>query len=233
MRFPAKLEQATLLRRYKRFLADVRLPDSRELTIHCPNTGSMRSCSEPGSPVCFSTSDNPKRKYPHTLEMVWSGNTWIGVNTSRSNAIVAEALADGRIQGLQNFDILKREVKTSKGSRLDILLRSGKQKTYIEVKNCSLVENGCALFPDAVTVRGTKHLNELARLVKQGHSAVIFFLIQRGDADRFAPAAGIDPLYAETLSSVHGQGVKILAYRADVQPESIEIVKRLPVTLGQ
>jgi sugar fermentation stimulation protein A len=231
MRFSPMLQRATLLRRYKRFLADIRLPDGTELTIHCPNTGSMRSCSEPGSPVCFSTSDNPKRKYPHTLELVQSGDTWIGVNTSRTNAIVAEALMEGKISELQEFDELKREVKTSKGSRLDIMLQSGEEKTYIEIKNCSLVEQGCALFPDAVTARGTKHLNELARLAQQGNSAIIFYLIQRSDAERFAPAAAIDSLYAKTLSTVHEQGVKILAYQAEVQPESIEITRRLPVDL--
>ena len=232
MRFPVKLENGILLRRYKRFLADVRLPDGKSLTIHCPNSGSMRSCSESGSPVCFSTSENPKRKYPHTLEMVWNSATWVGVNTSRSNTIVAEALADGKIQELEGFEKLQREVKTSEGNRLDILLETGEKSTYIEVKNCSLVENGIALFPDAVTTRGTKHLQELCRLVEQGHRGVIFFLVQRGDADRFCPAATIDPLYARTLSSVHEQGVEILAYQAEVQPESIEIVRKLPVILG-
>ena len=231
MRFSPMLQRATLLRRYKRFLADIKLADGTELTIHCPNTGSMRSCSKPGSPVCFSTSDNPKRKYPHTLEMVKSGDTWIGVNTSRTNAIVAEALMEGKISELQEFDEIKREVKTSEGSRLDIMLRSGENKTYVEIKNCSLVEQGCALFPDAVTARGTKHLNELARLAQQGNSAIIFYLIQRCDAKRFAPAAAIDSLYAKTLSAVHKQGVKILAYQAEVLPESIEITRRLPVDL--
>ncbi len=232
MRFPINLEHATLLRRYKRFLADVRLPDGNMLTIHCANSGSMRSCSESGSPVCFSTSNNPKRKYPQTLEMVWNGETWIGVNTSRTNSIVAEALADGIIQELVNFDTLQREVNTSQGSRLDILLKTGEKKTYVEVKNCSLVENGIALFPDAVTARGTKHLKELCRLVKQGHRGVIFFLVQRSDAERFSPAMNIDLLYAKTLSSVHALGVEILAYQAQVQPESIEIVRKLPVILG-
>ncbi len=232
MRFPVKLEHGTLLRRYKRFLADVRLPDGKELTIHCPNSGSMRSCSESGSPVCFSTSENPKRKYPHTLEMVWNNGTWVGVNTSRSNTIVAEALADRKIQELEDFETLQREVKTFEGSRLDILLGTGQEKTYIEVKNCSLIENGIALFPDAVTVRGTKHLRELCRLVEQGHRGVIFFLVQRSDADRFSPATSIDPVYASTLSTVHRQGVEILVYQAEVKPESIEIVRKLPVILG-
>jgi sugar fermentation stimulation protein A len=231
MHFPVKLRPATLLRRYKRFLADVRLENGQELTIHCPNSGSMRSCSEPGSPICYSTSDNPKRKYPQTLEMVHNGTTWIGVNTSRTNAVVTEALEQGRIEELKKFDRLRREVQTSGGSRLDIMLEQGGKKTYVEVKNCSLVEDGCALFPDAITSRGTKHLLELARLVSAGHAGVIFFLVQRLDGHRFSPAAAIDPLYARTLSDVVQRGVKILVYQARVTPDSIEVVRPLPVML--
>lgn len=231
MRFPAPLSRAILVRRYKRFLADVRLDNGQELTIHCPNSGSMQSCSEPGSPVCYSTSDNPKRKYPNTLEMVHNGATWIGVNTSRSNEIVAEALRNGWIKELNQFDQLRKEIKTSEGSRLDLLLERGAEKIYIEIKNCSLAEDRCALFPDAVTSRGTKHLTELARLVSEGHEGVIFFLVQRLDADHFAPAAAIDPLYARTLRDVHQRGVKILAYQAEVTPESIAVVRQLPVVL--
>ena len=231
MYFTSKLEQAVLIRRYKRFLADVRLPDGSTLTIHCPNSGSMRSCSEPGSLVCFSQSNNPKRKYPHTLEMIHVGATWVGINTSRTNTIVAEAILKGEIAEVIEFDELKREVKTSEGSRLDIMLTAGDHKTYIEVKNCSLVDDGYALFPDAVTARGTKHLNELIRLVKDGHTGIIFYLIQRLDADRFKPAADIDPLYAATLRTAANQGVLVIAYQAAVTPESINVVKRVPVIL--
>lgn len=231
MQFDIRLQHGFLIRRYKRFLADIRLPDKRELTVHCPNSGSMRSCSEPGSPVCFSVSDNPKRKYPHTLEMIQIGNTWVGVNTSRTNSIVVEGIETGAIKGLQPYTILRREVTTSKSSRLDIMLESISQKTYIEVKNCSLVEDDCARFPDAVTARGTKHLVELARLVAEGHKGVIFYLVQRLDAERFAPAATIDPLYTHTLRQASERGVQILAYQAAVSPESIEIVRELPVSL--
>lgn len=220
-----------MIRRYKRFLADVLLDDGTELTIHCPNSGSMRSCSEPGSRVCFSRSDNPKRKYPHTLEMVRTDGGWVGVNTSITNVLVAEALSSGSIAELAGFDSLQREVKTSDGSRLDILLTKDGGNTYIEVKNCSLVENGFAMFPDAVTARGTKHLNELSRLVAQGHRGVIFFLVQRTDADQFTPAAAIDPLYAETLARVRDEGVMILAYQAEVTPEAIEVTGSMPVVL--
>jgi sugar fermentation stimulation protein A len=229
MLYDQELQQGKLIRRYKRFLADIRLPDGTEITIHCPNSGSMRSCSEPGSPVCFSRSDNPARKYPHTLEMVHNGTTWIGVNTSRTNAIVAEALKNGRIGELNGFQLMKREVKTSDNSRLDLMLEKNGKKTYIEVKNCSLVEDGRALFPDAVTARGTKHLKELARLVSRGHRGVILFLVQRLDAQRFAPAAAIDPVYAATLKDVQRLGVLALAYQAEVTPEKIEVVGSLPV----
>ena len=231
MQFSTKLNEATLIRRYKRFLADVKCPDNSEMTIHCPNSGSMRSCSDPGSPIYYSTSDNPKRKYPHTLEMVQVNATWVGVNTSLTNRIVAEALSNRQIHEFQDFDSLKQEVKTSDGNRLDLMLLSGDQEIYIEIKNCSLVENSCARFPDAVTSRGTKHLKELIRLVEQGHTGVIFYLVQRLDADRFEPAADIDPLYARTLVEAHRKGVTILVYQADVTPLSIKITRSLPYGL--
>jgi len=231
MHFPIKLEQGLLIRRYKRFLADVERSDGSKLTIHCPNSGSMRSCSAPGSLICFSTSDNPKRKYPHTLEMVKVNGSWVGVNTSLTNALVAEAIAAGTIAELTDIETIQREVRTSEGNRLDLLVIAGGKKCYIEVKNCSLVENDCALFPDAVTSRGTKHLNELARLVEAGYTGIIFYLVQRGDAMRFEPAVTIDPLYAATLVEVYRKGVQILVYQAEVTPESIEVVRSLPFSL--
>ena len=231
MQFETPLQSATLIKRYKRFLADVTTDEGRDITVHCPNSGSMRGCSTPGSQVMLSTSPNPKRKYPQTLEMVREGDTWIGVNTMLTNKIVAEAILEGRIEELQGIDTLTREVTTSKSSRLDLLLERGDEKIYVEIKNCSLVEEGWAMFPDAVTKRGTKHLNELANLVQQGHQGVIFFLIQRTDADRFRPAAHIDPLYARTLAEVSKKGVQILAYQAEVGPESILVQKSIPCFL--
>ena len=231
MQFETPLQSATLIKRYKRFLADVTTDGGRKITVHCPNSGSMRGCSTPGSKVMLSTSSNPKRKYPQTLEMVREGDTWIGVNTMLTNKIVAEAILEGRIEELQGIDRLTREVTTSKSSRLDLLLERGDEKIYVEIKNCSLVEDGWAMFPDAVTARGTKHLNELASLVQQGHQGIIFFLIQRMDADRFRPAAHIDPLYAKTLAEVSKKGVQILAYQADIRPESIIVQKSIPCFL--
>ncbi len=231
MDFQAPLQPATLIKRYKRFLADVTTDEGQEITVHCPNTGSMRGCSTPGSRVMLSTSPNPKRKYPQTLEMIRTEDTWIGVNTMLTNHIVAEAIADNRVSELQDIDTITKEVKTSKSSRLDLLLERGNEQIYVEIKNCSLVEDGWAMFPDAVTTRGTKHLNELADLVKKGHRGIIFFCIQRSDARQFRPAAHIDPTYAETLTKVIKKGVELLVYQAEVTPESITINKAIPFSL--
>jgi len=231
MQFETPLQSATLIKRYKRFLADVTTAEGREITVYCPNTGTMRSCSTPGSQVMLSTSPNLNRKYPQTLEMVRENDTWIGVNTGLTNTIVAEAIREGRIKEFQDIDSITKEVVTSKSSRLDLLLEQRDKKIYVEIKNCSLVEEGWAMFPDAVTTRGTKHLEELARLVEQGHQGVIFFCIQRSDADRFRPAAHIDPVYANTLTEVSKKGVQIIAYQAEVLPESISIRKAIPCFL--
>jgi len=232
MKFNPPLQSATLLKRYKRFLADVKLEDGRETTVHCPNSGSMRGCSTPGSQVFLSRSENPKRKYPHTLEMVLNGTTWIGVNTMRTNALVAEAIAAGRITEFQNMDSVQSEIKTSASTRLDLLLTKDARAIYMEIKSCSLAENGWAMFPDAVTTRGTKHLHELADLVARGNEGVIFFCVQRLDADQFRPAARTDPVYAETLSQVHRQGVQILVYQAEITPQEMHIIRPLPFSLN-
>lgn len=231
MQFHPPLQAATLIKRYKRFLADVKTDEGHEITVHCPNSGSMRGCSTPGSKVMLSTSANPKRKYPQTFEMIQQGMAWVGVNTMLTNHIVAEAIAEGKIKELQGIDTITREVKTSQSSRLDLLLERGEEKIYVEIKNCSLVEEGWAMFPDAVTARGTKHLHELADLVQQGHRGIIFFCVQRTDANQFRPAAHIDPLYARTLSEVAEKGVQILAYQAEVCPQSITISTPLPCFL--
>lgn len=227
MFFNPVLTTGTLVQRYKRFLVDVKLQNGSLLTIHCPNTGSMQSCSTPGSLVAFSKSDNPGRKYPHTLEMVKDHDTWVGVNTSRTNSLVAEAMEQGRIIEFSNIESIKREVTVAKGSRLDLAVSHSGKMSYVEIKNCSLVKKGCAMFPDAVTTRGTKHLHELMALPADGRGACIFFLVQRMDADRFAPAKHIDPLYSETLQEAAAKGVTVLAYQAEVSPEGIEVVKKL------
>lgn len=232
MRFPLPLQPATFIRRYKRFLVDVRLPDGHEITVHCPNTGSMQGCLAPGCEVRLLASANPKRRYGYTLEMTRPGTEWIGVNTSRTNSLVREALLNGVVSELAGIDHCRAEVKVSAGSRLDFMLQRGSQTIYMEVKNCTLAQEGIALFPDAVTSRGTKHLHELMALKAQDHGAVIFFCVQRGDANRFAPASRIDPLYARTLAEAARAGVMVLAYQAEVGEEGIDIRRPLPVAVG-
>ncbi len=226
------LLSARLKKRYKRFLADVVLADGTELTAHCPNTGSMRGCLEPGNPVMLSRSGNPARKYPFTLEMIQVDGCWVGINTARTNQLVREAMENGVITDFGEVDRIQPEIKVSAGSRLDFLLIRGTEKIYMEVKNCTLVEGRRAMFPDAITSRGTKHLRELAELARGGHGAAIFFCVQRMDGEVFAPAAHIDPIYARTLTEVVAQGVKVLAYQAVVGPEEIRLTHAMPVFLA-
>ena len=231
MRFEQKLGAGVLVRRYKRFLADVERDDGTVVTVHCPNSGSMLGCNIPGSPVRFSRSNNPNRKYAHTLEMVQVGGVWVGINTSLTNKLVREAIEQGGISEFGKVDEIKSEVKVSDRSRLDLLLSIKEKSIYIEVKNCTLAAEGVAMFPDAVTTRGAKHLRELLELKQKGQGAVIFFCVQRMDADRFVPASHIDPVYGKILKEVCGQGVMPLAYQWDVQPHVIELSRQLPVYL--
>ena len=229
MEIPQPRQHGRLIKRYKRFLADIQLEDGHTLTVHCPNSGSMKGCSTPGSEVVISYSPNPKRKYAWTLEMVKEGDRWVGVNTSLTNKLVEEGLKNGIIDDFGAIDSIQREVKVSDKSRLDFLVQARKKNVYIEVKNCSLAENKVALFPDAVTKRGTKHLFELDRLKGDGVDTAVLFCIQRSDASSFMPAKSIDPEYSETLCKVHQNGVKVIAYQADVTPERIVIARKIPV----
>ncbi len=231
MQFQPPLITGTLIKRYKRFLADIELDDGSLITAHCPNTGSMKACSTPGSRVGLSISDNPKRKYAHTLEIVEDNNSWVGVNTSRTNHLAAEAIRENQIAEFTHVTSLKKEVKVSAKSRLDIVIEKDDQSTFIEIKNCSLAVDNQAMFPDAVTERGTKHLHELMELIKQGYKGCIFYLIQRMDAEKFKPAAHIDPVYSNTLKEAADKGVMVLAYQAEVSPAGIEVIRSLPVEL--
>ena len=231
MKLPVPLTCGTLIRRYKRFLADVRLDSGEVVTAHCANTGSMAGCAVTGSPVLLSRSDRPGRKYPFTWELVHVGGGWVGINTARPNRLVEEAVLNGTVAELQGYASLRREVAYGRNSRVDLLLEGAEAPCYIEVKNVTLVEKGRALFPDAVTLRGQKHLCELEEVVRRGDRGVIFFVVQRGDADCVAPADAIDPQYGRLLRRAVSVGVEALAYRAMVTPEMIVLLNRLPVCL--
>ncbi|MBT0665434.1 DNA/RNA nuclease SfsA [Geobacter pelophilus] len=230
MQFPATHLTGTLIKRYKRFLADIQLDDGSIVTAHTPNSGSMMGCAVPGSRAVLTRSNSPGRKYPLTWELVQVNGIWIGIHTSYPPKLVAEGVVNGTIAELQGYPVIRPEV-TCGESRIDLLLSGGAVPCWVEVKNVTLVEDGVALFPDAVTTRGQKHLRELLRLVRQGERGVIFYVIQRGDAEAMAPADRIDPEYGRLLREVVSQGVEALAYRAEVSPTEIRLVKRLPVLL--
>jgi sugar fermentation stimulation protein A len=241
MKFSRPLIHGTLVRRYKRFLADVVLTSGEQLTAHTANTGSMLGCQTPGSRVWLSVSDNPRRKYQYSWEIVTAGTdaTLVGINTLLSNRLVHEAVSNGTIRELQGYRSIHTEVKYGReNSRIDLLLqpfddaRQNYQPSipcYVEVKNVTLVENRVAYFPDAVSKRGSKHLRELIEVVQQGNRGVIFFCVQRADAVEVKPADHVDVEYGQWLRRAVEQGVQALAYQASVTPTEIRLVKRLPV----
>ncbi len=222
MHFPP-LTPATLIRRYKRFLADCALASGAVITAHCPNSGSMRGCAEPGQPVLLSLSDNPQRKLPWTWELYWSGASWVCVNTQRPNAVVAEAITAGVIPALRHYPRLRREVAYGTRARVDILLSAAdRPPCYLEVKSCTLLEDdGVVRFPDAVSDRALRHLGALTEVVRGGGRAVMLFLIGREDGRGFAPADAIDPAYGKALRQARADGVEILAYRTHVSPDKM------------
>ena len=232
MRFHSPLLDGILIRRYKRFLADVRLPDGRVVTAHTANTGSMLTCSEPGSPVRLSDHGPTGRKYRHTLELVRAGRTWVGVNTMRPNGIVAEAVRKGRIPELEGYPELRLEVAYGENSRIDLLLVRGEERCFVEVKNTTMAYGRSAYFPDARTERGRKHLRELIRQRRKGDRAVNLFLVHRRDCVLFRAADFIDPDYARTLRRARRLGVEILAYRTRISPRGTTIEKPLPLDLS-
>ncbi len=225
------LRHARLERRYKRFLADVTFEDTAELvTVHCPNPGAMMGLDAPGNRVLVSTSDNPRRKLAHTLELVEADATLVGINTNRPNALAEEAIRAGRIAALAGFDSLRREVSYAGRSRVDLLLEDAAgRRTFVEVKNCHLHRGGgLAEFPDCVTARGAKHLIDLAGEVAAGHRAVMLFIIQRADCDRFDTAGDLDPAYHEGLRVAALKGVEVMAYGCQVRPGEITVERGLP-----
>jgi sugar fermentation stimulation protein A len=237
MYFPEPLVKASLIRRYKRFLADVVLEDGSELTVHTANTGSMHGCAVPGTTIWISNSHNPKRKYPFSWEIASTEQgSRVGINTALANRLVKEALEQGRISELTQIKTIETEVPYgNEKSRIDLLLtRDNEQKCFVEVKNVTAsYEAGVAAFPDAVTQRGTKHLRELEQMVQQGHRGILFFCVQRDDIDTVRPAHEIDPVYAQTLQKVIAGGVEVLAYGVefigDAIPEGIIIKNKLAI----
>jgi len=235
MHWSAPLIEGTLIKRYKRFMADIKLADGSIVTAHCANTGSMKGCRPEGAPVLISAANDPKRKLKFTWELVnvegATGPTWVGINTARPNRIVEAAITDGTIAELAGFDSMRREVKYGGNSRIDILLESGENKTYVEVKNTTLAADGIASFPDSVSERATKHMNELSEMVAQGHQAAVVFLVHRNDCHRFKPEDAIDPTYGKAVRAAAKAGVQLLPYMCNVGPDGVRVLKKLPVKL--
>ncbi|HWP24884.1 MAG TPA: DNA/RNA nuclease SfsA [Xanthobacteraceae bacterium] len=236
MRFPSPLIPATLIKRYKRFLADVRLESGEEITAHVANPGAMTGLAEPGVRVWLSKSSNAGRKLAYSWELVevdlGAGREFVGVNTAHPNALVAAALAAGAIPLLTGYETIRREVKFGANSRVDFLLQApARPPCYLEVKNVHLMRRpGLAEFPDAVTARGTKHLEELVQAVRGGARAVMLFLIQIGSAERFALARDIDPRYGAAFDRARDAGVEAIALRCRLDCHGIEIAAPVPVT---
>ncbi|MDD0973346.1 DNA/RNA nuclease SfsA [Pseudomonas fontis] len=235
MRFSPELEEARLLRRYKRFLADIELASGEQITIHCPNTGSMLNCMREGGKVWFSRSNDPKRKLPGTWEISETPQGRLAcVNTGRANAIVEEALRAGKITELAGFTALKREVPYGEErSRIDFRLEFDSGPAYVEVKSVTLgyPESTTAAFPDAVTQRGAKHLRELAALARQGVRAVQLYCVNLSGVDAVRPAEEIDAAYAAALRAAVAEGVEVLAYGVYLDHEQVYIDRALPVQL--
>jgi len=235
MNFPTPLLRGTLIQRYKRFLADVRLGDGAVVTATCPNTGSMMGLKGPGQVVWLSTSNSPTRKYRHTWELVehdlGKGPALVGVNTSHPNKIVTEAIVAGKLLSLGGYAVLERERKYGKNSRIDILLSDpAKGLAYVEVKNVHMSRRaGRAEFPDSVTERGTKHLGELSDMVRAGHRAVMVYLIQRSDVTALSLARDVDPVYVAAFETAQAAGVEMLALRCKMSTDGIGADKLVPI----
>ena len=235
MQLPQPLYPGRLIRRYKRFLADIELASGAVLTVHCPNPGRMTGLQAPGSPVWLSKSGNPGRKLSHTLELLETPGGLVGINTGRPNLITVEAIRAGAVPQLAGYPVLRQEVRSGDHSRIDILLEDpARGRCWVEVKNVHLrpesgPDRGAAAFPDAVTARGARHLRELAALARGGDRAVIFFLVQRMDCDRFTIAGDIDPVYRKAFVAAIEDGVEPLCFDTVITTREITLRRRLPV----
>ena len=230
MIFQNKLVHGRLIKRFKRFLADVRLDDGTEVVAHCTNSGSMKSCLENGAEVYLTPVTDPKRRTKFTWEMIKINGSWVGINTGNPNKLAFEAIAAGLIPELSGYTNVKREVVFG-DSRFDVFAENETEKCFVEVKNVSLKEGKYALFPDAVTTRGQKHLKTLMEVKAAGIRAVMLYIVQRTDVDIFAPAIEIDPEYAKVLKQAVNAGVEVIVLQVEVTPEGIYIKKKLPVEI--
>jgi len=235
MRFPSSLIAGRLVRRYKRFLADVELNSGETVTAHCANPGSMLGLSAPGSKVWLSRSANPKRKLAYSWELIevdlGRGATLVGINTSSPNGAVAAAITSGLIPSLRGYAELRREVRYAGNCRIDILLEDpGRPPCYVEIKNVHLMrEPGLAEFPDSVTARGAKHLKALAAMAASGARAVMVYFVQRGDAESFTLAHDIDPTYAAAFADAHIGGVEAIAVASEVTFDGLKLPRAIPL----
>lgn len=229
MKFDTPLLTGTFLKRYKRFFADIKMGDET-VVAHTANTGTMKSCLGENWPVLLSFHDSPTRKLKYSFEMIHNGKTWIGINTSLTNRLAIEAIEKGVIQELQGYSSIKPEAKIGQ-SRIDILLSNGdNEQCYVEVKNVTLIDDqGHSVFPDAVTERGQKHLQELMSLKKQGIRTVMLFIVQREDCQHFKIEQQIDMVYCELLKEVQRAGVEVLAYQCSLSPQEIKVSKKLTI----
>lgn len=226
MNFDTELIPGKLIKRYKRFLADVELEDGSVVTAHCPNSGRMTECQGEGWKVLLSPANNPKRKLQYTWELVHNGVCWICVNTQTANEVAFEAVSKSQITELNFYENIEREKKYGKNSRIDILLSKPEELCYVEVKSVTLTHQDQYTFPDAPTERGRKHLEELMDMKKEGHRAVMLFIVMRSDAKGFKAADHIDPKYAEKLNEAQKAGVEILVYNTSINEKSIVIGNR-------
>lgn len=233
MKFASPLKPGRLIKRYKRFLADIDLEEGGLITAHCPNPGSMMGLKAPGSRCWVSVSDDPRRKLKHTLEVLEADGVLVAMNTMSPNKIAEAAVRAGEIEALAGYDVIRREVKYGANSRIDLLLSSDtRPDCYVEVKNCHLMRTaGLAEFPDSVTTRGAKHLYELSERVRAGDRAVQLFIVQRADCTRLAPAEDLDPAYAEALRAAALNGVEVIAYGCTVTLEGVELSDPMEVSL--
>jgi len=225
------LLQGTLILRYQRFKADVKLRNGRVITAHCANSGSMAQCSEPGRPVYVSRENKPHRLLKYTWWMIRMPTSLVGVHTSVPNWLAREAVRAGAITRLSGYHQVRAEVKYGENSRIDLLLENESGRCYVEVKNCTLVKDGTAYFPDAVTERGRKHLVELQNQVRMGDRAAMLFLVQRMDAHTFRPADHIDPAYGEELRKAVRNGVEVFVYDVRIDLDGIRLHRSLPFQL--